>query len=141
MMPDEFYRIYKRLGSIKYLILSWFTWLLKIFLLNFLGPMKVGFHTSFGDGTEIPDQYNAHVHDVTWKNIVFNRWKKGDILMIDNFRISHGRQVNTKSNFGEVLTLSTYLFFCSLIQERGKWWFHGLSHISNPVIGTSVTQL
>ena len=93
MMPDEFYRIYKRLGSIKYLILSWLTWILKIFLLNFLGPMKVGFHTAFGDGTEIPDQYMTHVHDVIWKNLVFNRWKKGDILMIDNFRISHGRQV------------------------------------------------
>ena len=93
MMPDEFYRIYKHLGSIKYLILSWFAWILKIFLLNFLGPMKVGFHTSFGDGTEIPDRYMSHVHDVIWKNLVFNRWKKGDILMIDNFRISHGRQV------------------------------------------------
>ena len=93
MMPDEFYRIYKRLGSIKYWILSWFAWILKIFLLNFLGPMKVGFHTTFGDGTEIPDPVNTHVHDIIWKNLVFNRWKKGDVVMIDNFRVSHGRQV------------------------------------------------
>ena len=93
MMPDEFYRIYKRLGSIKYLILSWLAWFLKIFLLNVLGPMKVGLHTSFADGSEIPERHMRHVHDVIWKNMVFNRWKKGDIVMIDNFRISHGRQV------------------------------------------------
>jgi hypothetical protein len=24
--------------------------------------------------------------------MVFNRWKKGDILFIDNFSVSHGRQ-------------------------------------------------
>ena len=93
MMPDEFHRIYKRLGSIKYLILSWFTWLLKVFLLCILGPMKVGFHTCFADGTEISEQYMTHIHDVMWKNMIFNKWQKGDILMIDNFRISHGRQV------------------------------------------------
>jgi len=28
-----------------------------------------------------------------WSNMVFNRWEQGDVLMIDNFRVSHGRQV------------------------------------------------
>ena len=93
MMQDELYRVYKRLGNIKYWILSWLAWFLKIFLLHVLGPMKVGFHTCFADGTEVPEGHMTHVHDVIWKNMVFNRWKKGDILMIDNFRISHGRQV------------------------------------------------
>ena len=92
-MPDQFYRIYKRLGKIKYLILSWLTWLLKIFLLHVLGPMKIGFHTSFADGSEIPNGHMKHLHDLIWRNMVFNRWKKGDIVMIDNFRVSHGRQV------------------------------------------------
>lgn len=93
MVPDELHRVYKRLGGVKFLILSWLTWFLKIFLLNVLGPMKVGFHTSFADGTEIPERHMSHVRDVMWSNMVFNRWKKGDIVMIDNFRISHGRQV------------------------------------------------
>ena len=92
MIPDELYRVYKRVGSLRYLVLSWLTWFLKIILLSVLGPMKVGFHTTFGDGTEIPEWYLNHLRDVMWKNMVFNRWKKGDILMIDNFRVSHGRQ-------------------------------------------------
>lgn len=50
-------------------------------------------HTTFGDGTEIPLADVNHVRETMYKNMVFNRWRKGDLLMIDNFRISHGRQV------------------------------------------------
>ena len=93
MIPDELYRIYKRMGYLKYWVLSWLAWLLKIFFLSILGPKWVGFHTTFGDGSEIPESYLSHLRDVMWRNIVFNRWEQGDLLMIDNFRISHGRQV------------------------------------------------
>ena len=93
MISDEFYRIYKRMGLLKYLLLSWFAWFLKMILFTIIGPMNCGFHTCYGDGTEISDAVNKHVRDVTWKNMVFNRWKKGDMIMIDNYRISHGRQV------------------------------------------------
>ena len=55
----------------------------------------MGFHTFFGDGTEVSEDDLKHVRDVTWKNMVFARWKEGDIVMIDNFRVSHGRQVCT----------------------------------------------
>ena len=50
-------------------------------------------HTCFGDGSEIPLADVTHVRDTLYKNMVFNRWEKGDIVMIDNFRVSHGRQV------------------------------------------------
>ena len=93
MIPDELYRIYKRMGHLKYLVFSWITWLLKFFFLSILGPKWVGFHTTFGDGSEIPESYLSHLRDVMWRNMVFNRWEQGDLLMIDNFRISHGRQV------------------------------------------------
>ena len=56
---------------------------------------RVGFHTSFGDGSVIPDKHLEHIRDVVWSNMVFNRWQQGDIIMIDNFRISHGRQVRS----------------------------------------------
>ena len=55
--------------------------------------MRVGFHTCFGDGSEIPEPYLEHIRDVMWKNMVFNRWELGDIVLIDNYWISHGRQV------------------------------------------------
>lgn len=57
----------------------------------------MGTHTEFGDGSSIPRKTVAHVRDVVWKNLVFNRWEKGDILLIDNFRVSHGRQVRSSN--------------------------------------------
>ena len=93
MIPDEFSRIYKRLGSLKYLLLSWLTWFMKLFFLNVVGPMNCGLHTCYGDGTEITNAENKHIRDVTWNNMIFNRWQQGDLIMIDNYRISHGRQV------------------------------------------------
>lgn len=95
MIPDEFNRIYKRLGNLKYWFFSWLMWVLKFFFLTILGPKWVGFHTAFGDGSEIPEYYLEHLRDVIWKNMVFNRWELGDMLMIDNFRVSHGRQPYT----------------------------------------------
>ncbi len=92
-IPGDFAHIYKRFGSLKYWILYWLTCLLKFILLTILGPKKVGFHTCYGDGTEITDAHLDHVRDTVWRNLVFNRWEQGDVLMIDNFRVSHGRQV------------------------------------------------
>ena len=66
---------------------------MKVFFLKIFGPMNVGFHTTFGNGEEIPESYQEHLRDVVWRNMVFNRWERGDVLMIDNFRVSHGRQV------------------------------------------------
>ena len=93
MISSEFGRLHKRLGGIRYLLLSWVGWLLKLFFLHVLGPSRVGFHSSFGDGSEIPEAHLEHVRDVVWANMVFNRWELGDIVMIDNYRVSHGRQV------------------------------------------------
>ena len=96
MIPSEMYRVYRRLGGLRYLLLSWVGWFLKIFFLRVLGPARVGFHTSFGDGSQIPESHLEHLRDVVWRNLVFNRWEQGDIVMIDNFRISHGRQVGLR---------------------------------------------
>lgn len=54
----------------------------------------MGMHTMFGDGSEIPLSDVSHVKEIVHKNMVFDRWRKGDLLMIDNFRVSHGRQVS-----------------------------------------------
>ena len=66
-------------------------------------------HTSFGDGSEIPVSYLKHVRQKIYQNMIFNRWKKGDVLMIDNFRVSHGRQVLQHIHF---LTVKwSYVFY------------------------------
>ncbi len=92
-IQGEFGNIYKRFRSTKYWLLYWLSWLLKIILLTFVGPKRMGFHTSYGDGSEIPEKTLDHVRDRVWNNLVFNRWEQGDVLLIDNFRVSHGRQV------------------------------------------------
>ena len=111
MIPDEFYRIYKRIGSLKYLLLSWLAWFLRLFFLNIVGPMNCGMHTCYGDGTEITNAENKHIRDVTWNNMIFNCWQQGDLIMIDNYRVSHGRQVKYSMNL-----LSDKLGFLLAIQ-------------------------
>jgi len=47
---------------------------------------------TFGDGTPISIREMHQIRKAVHKNMVFNRWEKGDLLMIDNFSTSHGRQ-------------------------------------------------
>lgn len=96
MYYDEPYRIYKRLGSLKQLLYSWVLWAASFFYVGLKPPsakMALGMNTCYGDGTPIPYKIVSQVRDTVWNNMVFNRWQQGDVLMIDNFRISHGRQV------------------------------------------------
>ena len=95
MFYHEYYKIWRRLGQLKALFVSILLWLLSFFFLTLRGPDRVGMHTMYGDGSAIPEKNVAHVRDVVWRNMKFNRWEKGDILMIDNFRVSHGRQVSS----------------------------------------------
>ena len=95
MFYQEYYRVWRRLGQLKFLLFSIIMWLLSFFFLVARGRDRVGMHTEFGDGSSIPSATITHVRDTIWNNLVFNRWEKGDILMIDNFRVSHGRQVRS----------------------------------------------
>ena len=97
---QEYFRIWRRLGGVKYLLYSLIMWLLSFFFLGVMGRNRVGMHTEFGDGSAIPRSTITHVRNVVWRNLVFKRWEKGDILMIDNFRVSHGRQVSTQDRRG-----------------------------------------
>jgi hypothetical protein len=53
---------------------------------------KMGLHATFGDGEPISAREMAEIRAVIHKNMVFSRWQKGDVLLIDNFSTSHGRQ-------------------------------------------------
>jgi alpha-ketoglutarate-dependent taurine dioxygenase len=53
---------------------------------------KMALHVSFGDGTPISIWEMHQIRKAVHKNMVFNRWQQGDLLMIDNFSTSHGRQ-------------------------------------------------
>lgn len=53
---------------------------------------KMSLHCEFGDGEPIRSGEMSAIRSAIHNNMVFNRWQKGDICMIDNFSTSHGRQ-------------------------------------------------
>lgn len=53
---------------------------------------EMSLHTTFGDGTPISVKEMHQIRKAIHKNMVFNRWEKGDVLLLDNFSTSHGRQ-------------------------------------------------
>ena len=87
----EYKHIYKKrrdFFSLKYMIaLNTIT----MFKRMFKKPDSEAMHMVFADGSEIPKRYVEHVEQLIWDNLVANRWKLGDVLMIDNFSTSHGR--------------------------------------------------
>ncbi|XP_019861907.1 PREDICTED: uncharacterized protein LOC105315478 [Amphimedon queenslandica] len=92
-MPyQEYGYIFKRMRKIFYLFLTIISWIIQNIFVAIKKPAGMGMHTMFGDGSEIPLSDVSHVREIIHKNMVFDRWRKGDLLMIDNFRVSHGRQ-------------------------------------------------
>ncbi|GKY91024.1 hypothetical protein MPSEU_000075200 [Mayamaea pseudoterrestris] len=76
-----------------------FRLLLQCLLVGFFSVIKYGLlrhkmslDVSFGDGEAISAWEMSQIRRAIHKNMVFNRWQKGDICMIDNFAVSHGRQ-------------------------------------------------
>eukprot|EP00290_Baffinella_frigidus_P012284 CAMPEP_0180153590 /NCGR_PEP_ID=MMETSP0986-20121125/23619_1 /TAXON_ID=697907 /ORGANISM="non described non described, Strain CCMP2293" /LENGTH=425 /DNA_ID=CAMNT_0022101713 /DNA_START=23 /DNA_END=1300 /DNA_ORIENTATION=+ len=49
--------------------------------------------TFYGDGSIISDSDLDHVDEVTKKNMVYVTMKEGDVVLVDNYRTMHGRNV------------------------------------------------
>ncbi len=48
-------------------------------------------HMTWADGTEICSKDVRAVQDAIWKNMVIVPWQTGDLVMLDNRAVSHGR--------------------------------------------------
>lgn len=48
-------------------------------------------HATFGDGTPISDSAMESVRDAIWQNLVIQPWQTGDVIVIDNTAVGHGR--------------------------------------------------
>ena len=48
-------------------------------------------HTSYGDGTTIEPEVIQHIRAVGWQCAVGFQWKTGDLLVLDNYRVQHGK--------------------------------------------------
>lgn len=53
---------------------------------------QMALHVEFGDGTHISIRKAQQIRRALHKNRVLDHWQQGDLLMIDNFSTSHGRQ-------------------------------------------------
>jgi len=89
--PAELYLAFKRTYDIRYLLHCVIVSIVSLIKYVILGH-KMSLDASFGDGTPISISEMNEIRSCIHKNIVFNRWQRGDILLIDNFGTSHGRQ-------------------------------------------------
>ncbi|KAL9972743.1 hypothetical protein ACROYT_G019108 [Oculina patagonica] len=48
-------------------------------------------HTYYGDGSDIEPVVLQHMLATTWQCAVGFKWKKGDLLVLDNLAVQHGR--------------------------------------------------
>lgn len=61
-------------------------------LVDSLGRGRLPRDARFGDGTEIPDDDVAAIHDAYATSTVDVAWRAGDLLVLDNEWIAHGRR-------------------------------------------------
>ena len=52
---------------------------------------KYPINTYYGDGSEIEPEVLQHVRAVSWSCAVGFQWRKGDLLVMDNLTVQHGR--------------------------------------------------
>ncbi|MEJ8566341.1 TauD/TfdA family dioxygenase [Elongatibacter sediminis] len=48
-------------------------------------------HALYGDGGEIPRDHVLHIRETLWDCSVSRAWERGDVMMLDNTRVGHGR--------------------------------------------------
>lgn len=65
-----------------------YEWLLENFPKQ-MPPYPYGI--TFGDGSPIPRHYVMAIRQAIWDETVKFTWQKGDLLLIDNLRLGHGR--------------------------------------------------
>ena len=53
---------------------------------------KMALDVSYGDSTPISIREMNQIRKAIHQNMVLNRWQQGDLVLIDNFSTSHGRQ-------------------------------------------------
>lgn len=89
--PGEYQRIARRTGQARYALLRRTAAALVALRRRILPPEDQAMHCTYGDGSPIPDADMDRVRDAIWRNLVCYRWRTDDMVVIDNFAVSHGR--------------------------------------------------
>lgn len=89
--PAELWFAWQRTGHFRLLLQFFIVGIFCLIKYGLLGH-RMSLHVTFGDETEISAAEMSKVRSAIHKNMIFSQWQKGDILFIDNFCVSHGRQ-------------------------------------------------
>lgn len=89
--PAELWYAFTRIRDIRFLLRSIFIAIIAVIKYCLLGH-RMALDIRFGDGSPISVSDMNQVRKAVHQNMVFSTWKKGDIMCIDNFSTSHGRQ-------------------------------------------------
>lgn len=87
----EYRRIAQRMPHLRYHALRWFAEASVLLKRRTSSPLEQAMHCTYGDGSEIPDADMEKVRDAIWRNLVAFPWQRGDVVMIDNASVAHGR--------------------------------------------------
>ncbi len=94
-VPDEYRRIADRQGQLRYVALAGVARAAVRLRRRAVPDEDQAMHCTHGDGTPIADGDMDAVRDAIWQNMVFFKWRKGDVLIIDNDSVAHGRMPYT----------------------------------------------
>jgi alpha-ketoglutarate-dependent taurine dioxygenase len=89
--PAELWYAFRRTHEIRLFLHFLLVGIFCVIKYGLLGH-KMSLNSTFGDGEPISVKEMGQIRSAIHKNLVFSRWEKGDLLMIDNFSTSHGRQ-------------------------------------------------
>lgn len=86
----ELRRIYGRTGDLRSLGLWGFARVMTAAKRR-KGAEAQSMHCTYRDGREIADADLEHVRDTIWRHMIAEPWQAGDMVVIDNAAVSHGR--------------------------------------------------
>jgi len=89
--PAELWYAFTRIRDFRFFVRCIFLWLVALIKYWLLGQ-KMALDIRFGDRSPITISEMNEVRRVIHKNMRFSTWQRGDIMCIDNFSVSHGRQ-------------------------------------------------
>lgn len=89
--PAEYRRILRRQPRLDLRLLAGFAGAMVWLKRRLTADEDQAMQCTYGDGAPIEDRDMEAVRDAIWQNLVTFRWREGDVLLLDNFAVAHGR--------------------------------------------------